>query len=230
MDVRIANGIFVAACSPQMLTEVLECFLELTRSVPETVRTTPDGRTATDQVREWQRRLISGAIAITDIGQFAGASGLGLHGRLYVEFLEGAFERLAESEVELYEVVGKPGDWTAQRADQGISALATTPGPGLRPRTGDTEWRFWLARSREAVEGEVRSRYDRDGMLGDTSQALRRVSGDFPILSEAERANLLRELKEAEADLAAGRFTEFDPATFKAWLHSVRAGHKPPQE
>ncbi|MCW5717172.1 MAG: hypothetical protein KIS68_04995 [Bauldia sp.] len=49
---------------------------------------------------------------------------------------------------------------------------------------------------------------------------------DIPVLNDAERADLLRALKEAEADISAGRFTEYDPATFKARFNAVRRGAK----
>ncbi|MCC6736354.1 MAG: hypothetical protein IT534_09525 [Bauldia sp.] len=50
---------------------------------------------------------------------------------------------------------------------------------------------------------------------------------EFPILSDAERADLLREIKQAEADVAAGNFTVYDPKTFKARPHAVRRAGKP---
>ncbi|MCW5713873.1 MAG: hypothetical protein KIT43_05095 [Bauldia sp.] len=49
---------------------------------------------------------------------------------------------------------------------------------------------------------------------------------DIPVLNDAERADLLRALKEAEADISAGRFTEYDPATFKARFNAARRGAK----
>ncbi len=44
---------------------------------------------------------------------------------------------------------------------------------------------------------------------------------EVPILSEEERAELIASLKEAEAQIAAGEFTVFDPTTFQEWLLSV---------
>lgn len=49
---------------------------------------------------------------------------------------------------------------------------------------------------------------------------------DLPVLSDSERADLLRALKEAEADIAAGRFAEYDPVTFKAWFDAARRDAK----
>ena len=39
---------------------------------------------------------------------------------------------------------------------------------------------------------------------------------EVPILSEAERAQMLASLKEAEAEIAAGRSIRYDSETFKA--------------
>jgi hypothetical protein len=41
---------------------------------------------------------------------------------------------------------------------------------------------------------------------------------EIPVLDENERAELIRSLKEAEADIQAGRSMEYDPKTFKDWL------------
>ena len=38
---------------------------------------------------------------------------------------------------------------------------------------------------------------------------------EMPVLSETERAEMLASLKEAEARVAAGQYSVFDPATFK---------------
>ena len=40
----------------------------------------------------------------------------------------------------------------------------------------------------------------------------------IPVLDESERAELLAALKEAEAQIEAGEFVEYDPETFKARL------------
>ena len=44
---------------------------------------------------------------------------------------------------------------------------------------------------------------------------------EIPVLSEAERAELLASLKEAEQRAAAGEAVEFDPKTFKDRLLGI---------
>jgi len=46
---------------------------------------------------------------------------------------------------------------------------------------------------------------------------------EVPVLSEAERAELIASLKAAEAEIAAGEYTVHDPETFVARMMSVRA-------
>lgn len=44
---------------------------------------------------------------------------------------------------------------------------------------------------------------------------------EVPILDEEECAEMLASLKEAEARIAAGEYTEYDPATFKDHLIAI---------
>lgn len=44
---------------------------------------------------------------------------------------------------------------------------------------------------------------------------------EIPVLSEKERAELLRSLKEAEAQIKAGKGIEFDPKTFKKRMMDI---------
>jgi hypothetical protein len=44
---------------------------------------------------------------------------------------------------------------------------------------------------------------------------------EIPVLSEVERDELLKSLKEAEARAKAGRTTEYDPKTFKDRLIGI---------
>jgi hypothetical protein len=44
---------------------------------------------------------------------------------------------------------------------------------------------------------------------------------EIPVLSEAERDELLKSLKEAEARAKAGQTTEYDPKTFKDRLIGI---------
>ena len=46
---------------------------------------------------------------------------------------------------------------------------------------------------------------------------------EVPVFSEAERAEMIAPLQQAEAAVAAGNFTVFDPKTFVARLMNVRA-------
>ena len=46
---------------------------------------------------------------------------------------------------------------------------------------------------------------------------------EMPVLSEAERAELIASLQEAEAEIAAGHYTVHDPATFVERLMGIRA-------
>ena len=47
---------------------------------------------------------------------------------------------------------------------------------------------------------------------------------EAPILSDEEREELLTSLKEAEADIEAGRTTPFDRASFKARFMAICRG------
>jgi hypothetical protein len=49
---------------------------------------------------------------------------------------------------------------------------------------------------------------------------------EIPVLSEEERAELLRSLKEAEARIAAGEASDYDAATFKDRLIGIYRGDK----
>jgi hypothetical protein len=49
---------------------------------------------------------------------------------------------------------------------------------------------------------------------------------EIPVLSEQERAELLRSLKEAEARVTAGEAVDYDPATFKHRLIGIYRGNK----
>ena len=44
---------------------------------------------------------------------------------------------------------------------------------------------------------------------------------EIPVLSEAERDELLKSLREAEARAKAGQTTDYDPKTFKDWLIGI---------
>jgi hypothetical protein len=44
---------------------------------------------------------------------------------------------------------------------------------------------------------------------------------ELPELTEEERAELLASLKQAEADIEAGNFVEYDPKTFKERLITI---------
>ena len=46
---------------------------------------------------------------------------------------------------------------------------------------------------------------------------------EVPVVSEQERAELLASLKDAEADIAAGNFVEFEPGTLEPWLREHAA-------
>lgn len=45
---------------------------------------------------------------------------------------------------------------------------------------------------------------------------------ELPVLDERERAELLKALTAAEADIAAGRYTEHDPKKLKARLVGIQ--------
>ena len=49
---------------------------------------------------------------------------------------------------------------------------------------------------------------------------------EIPVLSEAEREELLTSLKEAEARAKAGQTTDYDPKTFKDRLIGIYRGSK----
>jgi hypothetical protein len=44
---------------------------------------------------------------------------------------------------------------------------------------------------------------------------------EIPVLSDAERADLIKSLEEAEARIEAGEFVEYDPKAFKDRLLAV---------
>lgn len=44
---------------------------------------------------------------------------------------------------------------------------------------------------------------------------------EIPVLTDEEREALLRSLKEAEAQIAAGNFIKYDPKTFKERLLAI---------
>ena len=46
---------------------------------------------------------------------------------------------------------------------------------------------------------------------------------EVPIVSDAERAEMLASLKEAEAQIAAGEYVAHDPSTFVERLMEIRA-------
>jgi hypothetical protein len=50
---------------------------------------------------------------------------------------------------------------------------------------------------------------------------------EIPVLSEAERAKLRHDLKQAEARMRAGKGVEYDSKTFKDRLLRIYGGHKP---
>lgn len=47
---------------------------------------------------------------------------------------------------------------------------------------------------------------------------------EIPVLSEAERADLLAALKEAEARVKSGKAVDYDPKTFKQRLLNIYRG------
>jgi hypothetical protein len=49
---------------------------------------------------------------------------------------------------------------------------------------------------------------------------------EIPVLSETERANLLAELREAEARIKAGTSVDYDPNKFKRRLLDIYRGTK----
>lgn len=44
---------------------------------------------------------------------------------------------------------------------------------------------------------------------------------EVPVLSDEERAELLQSLKDAQADIAAGRFAELEPSEVEEWLREI---------
>jgi hypothetical protein len=44
---------------------------------------------------------------------------------------------------------------------------------------------------------------------------------EVPVLSDEERAELLQSLKDAQADIAAGRFTELKVGEVEDWLREI---------
>ena len=49
---------------------------------------------------------------------------------------------------------------------------------------------------------------------------------EVPVLSEQERAELLKSLKDAEARVKAGKAADYDPKTFKKRLIEIYRGSK----
>lgn len=50
---------------------------------------------------------------------------------------------------------------------------------------------------------------------------------EIPVLTDAERAELLASLKQAEAQIKAGNYTEYDPKEFRERFMRVYRGTKP---
>ena len=77
-------------------------------------------------------------------------------------------------------------------------------------------------------DGDVNSKIATKGKNRRTTMVPVTTMEEIPVLSEEERVELLRSLKEAEARAAAGQATDYDPATFKDRLIGIYRGGKRP--